>query len=156
MKRIINKLKFKNIDALVYRRTRLREIDLPNFNYKIESKRKKSKFFYFIKIDGKKIHKSTLFKKVFLLDVINKKGPAIGDCFTDSKYRGQSIYPYVINVITNDALQAGSKEVFIIVDKDNQSSINGIEKAHFIKFASIKAQRWLCFYRNKKIQFFNS
>lgn len=43
------------------------------------------------------------------------------------------------------------KEVFIIVNSDNRNSIQGIEKAGFKKYASIKARRWLFFYFKKEI-----
>lgn len=156
MKKFLKKFRVTDINVFVYRRATIQDYDLPNFKYKLESYRENSKWRYIIKDKDKIIHRSYIYDAVFLLKVIQKKGPVIGDCITNKEYRGQSIYPYVINRITNEAIKSGEKEIFIIVNQDNISSIKGIEKASFIKFASIKAKRWLWIYRDKQITNFNT
>lgn len=126
-------------------------------NYKIDkSILSKDKTCYFIKDSNRIVHKSYLFSKVFLLKSIKKRGPVIGDCSTVESHRGQSIYPYVINSIAKDLFNNESEAVFIIVDKNNISSIKGIEKAGFSKLASIVAKRWLWFYFKREIVYLNN
>jgi hypothetical protein len=43
------------------------------------------------------------------------------------------------------------KEVFIIVNTDNKSSVRGIEKAGFKLHSKIQAKRFLLFYFNLKM-----
>ena len=76
----------------------------------------------------------------------------IGDCTTDPAYRGKSIYPFVINRIATEIIREGIyPEVFIIVNRNNASSIRGIEKAGFEFYSSIETRRFLLFYFNTKI-----
>ena len=78
-----------------------------------------------------------------------KKGPAIVECFTNEEFKGKSIYPFVINYIAKDVIiNNNQKEVFIIVNSDNVSSIRGIEKAGFTIHTKIKANRFLFFHYN--------
>ena len=151
MKRFLKKLRVQNIDVLVYEMTCYEPLNLVNSNYVIKKERLKNKWFYYIKQSKNVIHKSYLFDSVFLLKLINKKGPVIGDCYTQKKFRGQSIYPYVINTIAKEVLENGEDEVFIIVNRKNKPSIRGIEKAGFTRKVSIKTRRWLYFYLKKQI-----
>ena len=87
-------------------------------------------------------------KNIFVTIYI-KKGPAIGECFTNEEFKGNSIYPFVINHIAKEEiLKNKQKEVFIIVNSDNISSIKGIEKAGFELYTKIKANRFLFFHYN--------
>jgi hypothetical protein len=84
-----------------------------------------------------------------LLRLKYKKGPAIVECFTNEEFKGKSIYPFVINYIAKDVIiNNNQKEVFIIVNSDNVSSIRGIEKAGFTIHTKIKANRFLFFHYN--------
>jgi RimJ/RimL family protein N-acetyltransferase len=133
--------------------TEVNSIQLPEFGFHIQTERlPKKKKKYFITENEVFVHSSFLFNKLNILKLIQKKGPAIGDCFTNPDYRGKSIYPFVINYIAKVLLSENRiKEVFIIVNSNNRSSIRGIEKAGFKKFASIKAIRWIFFYFKKDI-----
>lgn len=155
MKKFIRKLQIIKIDVFIYKMKQYKSFDIPNFAYTVEKKRLKSKSRYAIQVTGKMIHQSYLFDKVFLLKSINKNGPVIGDCYTHDQYRGQAIYPYVINRIAKEVIETECKEVFVIVNQDNFSSIKGIERAGFSKLASIKGTRWLWFYLNRHINYFN-
>ena len=151
--KIRNRLRLVTIDVLIYRMTEINIIQLPDLGFDIHMESLlKGKKKYFIINNGVCVHSSFLFKKLNILKLIQKKGPAIGDCFTNPDFRGKSIYPFVISYIAKEMLIENKiKEVFIIVSSDNRSSIQGIEKAGFTKYASIKARRWLFFYFNKDI-----
>ncbi len=151
-KKIVKYLKVIQIDVFIYSMTSETIFEFQQLEYKIESEiisPKKKKFY--IKIEGNIIHQSFLFKKLFLLRLINKSGPAIGECNTNREFKGKSIYPFVINHIAREEiLENNKKEVFIIVNRDNISSIRGIEKAGFKLYAKIKANRFLFFHFNVK------
>lgn len=121
------------IDALIYVMKEDAVADFPILNFTIESEtvnanRKR----FFIKEANKVVHESFLFKKLFILRLIGKTGPTIGDCRTVEAFKGKSIYPFVINYIAREEiLKNHRKEVFIIVHPNNLSSIKGIEKPAF-------------------------
>lgn len=154
MKKIRKYLRIVKIDVLVYRMTEPVERIFPRVPYELKSdKLPDGKTKYSMEDDGNFVHKSIVFGKLNVLKLLGKSGPAIGDCATSESYRGQSIYPYVINKIASKLLdKKKAKEVFIIVNSDNASSIRGIEKAGFERFASIKAKRFLVFYFDKDIK----
>lgn len=138
------------IDVIIYSMTKDAIADFETLDYSIQiapvSTHKK---LYFIEDKGQVIHKSFLFKKLFLLKIINEVGPAIGDCSTLDVYKGKSIYPFVINFIAQEELRHHhQKEVFIIVNSNNKSSIRGIEKAGFKRHSKIQAKRFLIFHFN--------
>lgn len=151
MKQIIKLFRIVHIDVFVYKIDNQLQFSTPNFKYKIEKNLVKKKWCYTINEGDTLVHKSYVFEKVHLLRLFNKKGPVIGDCYTNKSYRGQAIYPNVINRIANEILNNQAKEIFMVVNQDNKSSIRGIEKAGFTKFADVKSSRWLCFYFSKRI-----
>uniref|UniRef100_UPI00404AC496 hypothetical protein n=1 Tax=Gelidibacter sp. TaxID=2018083 RepID=UPI00404AC496 len=155
MKKIFKRLRTTNIDVLVYGMSHYIAFEKPDFKFNIEKQWIKKKCRYFIEDSGKLVHQSYLFEKVFLLKSIGKKGPVIGNCYTNAQYRGLSIYPFVINTIAKETLQTKAKEVFVIVNRNNINSIKGIEKAGFVIVASITGKRWLWFYLKKSIRYFN-
>jgi len=57
----------------------------------------------------------------------------IFDCRTNDNYRGKSIYPHVINLISNNLISQG-KIVFIDTTTDNKASVKGISKAGFTPY----------------------
>lgn len=151
IKKIKPYLKIKKIDVLLYSMTNDLFVQFQPLNFKIENEKVDSaKTKYFIRINDQIIHKSFLFKELNLLKVVNKKGPAIGECSTINEYKGKSIYPFVINYIAKEVLKM-NKEVFIIVNTDNISSIRGIEKAGFKLYKRVQAKRFLWFYYNVKL-----
>lgn len=151
--KIIKLIKLVEIDVYVYYMNKYQSFDKPTFNHEIKKEIIKDNVIsYSIKKDNCLVHESFLYKKVFLLRVINERGPVIGNCFTNPQYRGQSIYPTVLNYIAKDLLLENKvNQLFVIVNKNNIPSINGIEKAGFEQFAAIKAKRWLFFYFEKTI-----
>lgn len=155
MKKIIKALKVRKINVFVYHMDSYREFKIDN-EYTIEKVvLNHNKFKYLIKIKNEIAHISFIFKHIYLLKLLNKKGPVIGDCRTIKKFRGMSLYPYTINRIAKEVLKSNNKEVFIIVNQDNQNSIKGIEKAYFKKIAAINSYRWLWLYFKLSIKTFN-
>ena len=147
-------LKLVTIDVIIYRMIVVNIIQLPDLGLDIQAETlPKGKKKYFITENGVSVHSSFLYNTLHILKLIQKKGPAIGDCFTNPDFRGKSIYPFVISYISNEVLIKNKiSEVFIIVNSENRSSIRGIEKAGFKKYSSIKAKRWLFFYFDKNIK----
>lgn len=156
IKKIIKKFRIIDIDVFIYNMDHFIDYSSPSFKYHIEKTRKKNKWCYTIKEENIVVHTSYLYDTVFLLKLVKKNGPVIGDCYTKTNYRGQSIYPQVINKIASETLKKGIQDVFIVVNQDNMSSIKGIEKAGFSKFASIKGTRWLWFYLKKQVIYFKT
>lgn len=149
-RKLLKYLKVIYIDVLIYSMTKETILAFPELDYTIQSEVvNENKKKYFIQIEDKIIHQSTLFKSIYLLQLIQKKGPTIGECFTNEEFKGKSIYPFVINYIAKDVIiNNNQKEVFIIVNSDNVSSIRGIEKAGFTIHTKIKANRFLFFHYN--------
>lgn len=144
------------IDVLVYQVSNVQNLSFSNPFIIQKEKFSNKKKCYFIVDNGKTIHNSYLFFKVHLLKLIKKRGPVIGDCYTNSDYRGKSIYPFVINSIANEILNENNfSEVFIIVNSNNESSIKGIEKAEFVLYSKILTKRFLFFYYDTHITNFN-
>jgi hypothetical protein len=151
IKKIKPYLKIKKIDVLLFCMTDDFFVQFQQLDFKIENEKVDSfKTKYFIKVSNQIIHRSFLFKKINLLRVVNKKGPAIGECSTINEYKGKSIYPFVINYIAKEVLKT-NEEVFIIVNTDNISSIRGIKKAGFKLYYRVQAKRFLWFYYNVKL-----
>ncbi len=150
--KFLKKLKLIKIDVFVYRIT---PVDMLPFDLGFTIQKEqitKDKKKYFIINNEVSVHTSFLYTKVYLLKLIKKEGPIIGDCYTHPDYRGKSIYPFVINYIAKEIFVENKKtEVFIVVNKDNLNSIKGIEKSGCKKIASIEAKRWLWFYFDKNI-----
>ena len=147
------KLQIIEIDVFIYRITENDLTVFPDIGYTIQTETiSKNKIKYFIVEKGISIHNCFLFSNIYLLGLINKKGPVLGDGFTRPEYRGKSILPFVISYIVNKMVfDENMKEVFIIINTSNLSSIAGVEKTGFKRYASITASRWLWFYFDKNI-----
>ncbi len=147
------RLQIIEIDVFIYRITENDLTAFPDIGYTIQTETiSKNKIKYFIVDKGISIHNCFLFNKIYLLRLIKKKGPVLGDGYTRPEYRGKSILPFVICYIVNEIVfDKNTKEVFIIINKSNLSSIAGVEKTGFKRYASINAKRWLWFYFDKNI-----
>jgi len=148
IKKLLKYFKVIDIDIVIYVMREDAVADFPVLDYTIEQEAvSRNKKRYFIKVDDKVVHESFLFEKLFVLQIIGKTGPTIGDCRTIEAFKGKSIYPYVINQIAREEiLKNQRKEVFIIVNPSNLSSIKGIEKAGFRLHTKVKAKRFLFFH----------
>lgn len=156
VKKILKRLRVTSIDMLFYSMNSSEYKPFTALDFRIQidtSNPDKTK--YFIEVDSKIIHESSLFKKLNILKLIHETGPAIGECFTVPEFKGKSIYPFVINYIAKkELLENNNKEVFILVNSNNTSSVRGIEKAGFTLKCSIKAKRFLWFYYDVQIKNF--
>lgn len=152
IKKLLKYCKVIPIDALIYVMKQDAIADFPVLDFTIESETvNANKKRFFIKEANKVIHESFLFEKLFILRLIGKTGPTIGDCRTVEAFKGKSIYPFVINYIAREEiLKNRRKEVFIIVHPNNLSSIKGIEKAGFQLHTKVKAKRFFFFHFNIK------
>jgi len=150
IKKYLKYFRIVTIDVLVYSMSKEDILPFTDLGYAIQTKiLSNGKRRYSIEENGVTVHSSFLFNKLNILRLLQKEGPAIGDCFTNPIYRGKSIYPFMISHISKELLvENKSKEVFIIVNNGNISSIRGIEKTGFKKITSIKTRRWLFFYFN--------
>ncbi|TXD81684.1 hypothetical protein ESY86_16805 [Subsaximicrobium wynnwilliamsii] len=155
IKKIINNLKVRSIQSYVYRmETYVPYLEKEPFKFDLKIDRQSGRCTkYYIEKNDLLIHQSYIYNEVFLLRLIKKRGPVIGNCFTHPEFRGKSIYPYVINCIAKNSLNLGAKEVFVIVNQSNAGSIKGIEKAGFEKYVSIDTKRWLIFYIKPRVEY---
>lgn len=152
MKKLLKYLYLKRINVIIYSMCKENFIKLPlDYELKI-TKPSVNKTKFEILHESTVIHESTVFNRLYFLKLIDKVGPAIGDCITHKDYRGQSIYPKVINNITHKLLfKNNHEEVFVIVEHDNHNSIRGIEKAGFKIHSRVETSRFLLFYLNIKV-----
>lgn len=152
MRKFSNLFKLKLIDVFVYRMQYPEPFLYENFPYVVDkTKVSSNRTRYSISKEDLTIHESYLYQRIFLLRLLKISNPVIGNCYTDIRYRGHSIYPYVINHIANEVIKVAKRDVYIIVNSNNLNSIKGIEKAGFKKYAEIKAKRWLVWYQRKHI-----
>ena len=156
MKLVRKYLKIYSIHIRIYSIREHVDLKLPKLEYELEkSTIDSNRTDYVIHENDIVVHKTTVFKYLNVLRLIGKKGPAIGDCFTHPDYRGKSIYPRVINRVSNELLASGQyDELFIIVNDNNTSSIIGIEKAGYQLKVEIISKKFLLFYFNTQIKKF--
>lgn len=86
---------------------------------------------------GNIMHTSYVIPKCFKFPFLNKNEYEIGPCNTIAEFRGQGVYPKVLNYITN-TVGTESTKFYMIVDSGNLSSVRGIEKAKFEKIGEIE------------------
>lgn len=157
--KILKKIFPKKINQLVYfidKSTEFPELKFKGIGSKILVNKNKKLINYKLLINDKLSYKSNTHKNVHLMKCINKYHyPVIGDCYTYESFRGKSIYPYMLQKASIDALQKND-EVYVLVSPDNISSIKGIEKSGFILLCNIQAIRIGYFFVLKKITYHNN
>jgi len=52
-------------------------------------------------------------------------------CVTSPRFRGKALYPYTLSVINRYLQKGGIKKSVLAVEKDNEASLRGVEKAGF-------------------------
>lgn len=102
----------------------------------------KAKLVCAINQDGETVHTSYVVPKCFKFPMLSVNDYIIGPCFTRPDYRGQGIYPRVLEYICS---HIGNIETlfYMCVDESNLPSIKGIEKSGFKKCGSAKKTRFL-------------
>jgi len=99
---------------------------------------------FYIVADGMIAHTSLCTPKSFKFPFMKKNDYFIGPCFTDSHFRGKSIYPYVLNYIAKDLKKnASTGDIYGIVSINNPASRSGILKAGFKEVATLEKRGWL-------------
>lgn len=93
----------------------------------------------------KLIHYSHVLPGFWKFRFMNRDDYEIGPCWTDELYRGQQIYPYVIQKIV-ELFKNDAAFFYMVVDEKNIASIRGIEKAGFIKVGIVKKTKFLGIY----------
>lgn len=78
------------------------------------------------------LSKAVLISKVPIYKFLPLKGVHLCYCETIPEVRGRGLYPLLLSFIQNVHKQ---KNLYMIVDESNLSSIKGIEKAGFIRYA---------------------
>lgn len=87
---------------------------------------------YYIERNGHLAHTSFCTPKSFKFPFMKKNDYHIGPCFTDEQFRGQALYAKVLKGIVGDIRKNPSAgEIYMIIDRDNHSSREGVKKAGF-------------------------
>lgn len=94
-------------------------------------------FILYIKDGDRIIHYSHCFTKFYKFPFMTRKDLEIGPCWTDSQYRGQSLYPFAISHIY-EQFRGKYKNFYIFTSQDNIASQRGIEKAGFVKIMNLR------------------
>jgi ribosomal protein S18 acetylase RimI-like enzyme len=69
------------------------------------------------------------------------------DAFTFAEYRGQNLYPALLQRILDSSRQHGLRRALIFVLSDNMASIRGVQKAGFREFQRVTYRNILGFAR---------
>jgi RimJ/RimL family protein N-acetyltransferase len=159
MKRLLSKLKFNRIQALVYQNEPNGSPDPVPYELRILDSRETAgdpridrKRFHkaYMVLDGSRVvHASLVFQRNLLAWQLGFRGVhIIGDCFTDEAYRGQGLYPAVLRRIRADF---PDRTFVVFVDPANTPSIRGLEKAGFRRLYEFEMYRLLavCLYKRK-------
>lgn len=101
-------------------------------------------FIYYIVEEDRILHYSYVIGKCFKFPFLKKGDCVIGPCFTEEKSRGKGLYPKTLSTIVynNDF-----NNYYMIVHKNNLSSIRGICKAGFDMVNDIEKTKILKIYR---------
>jgi ribosomal protein S18 acetylase RimI-like enzyme len=81
--------------------------------------------------------------------VMNPRGDEVYlyDAFTFAEYRGQNLYPALLQQILDFGRQQGLRRALIFVLSDNRASIRGVQKAGFREFQRVTYRNILGFAR---------
>ena len=79
---------------------------------------------------GAIMHSAYIIPKNFKYAFLKKGEYSIGPCNTPESYRGQGLYPYMLNYITRRNTDA---TYYVFIREDNVASIKGAKKAGFKK-----------------------
>ena len=95
---------------------------------------------FYITHKNKVIHYSHCLPKFFKFPFMRTGDIMIGPCWTDSQYRGQSLYPYALCEITQRLKKTG-REFYIFTEDNNIPSQKGILKAGFRQVGLLKTTK---------------
>ena len=69
----------------------------------------------------------------------------IYDAFTFAEYRGNNLYPALLQCVLDHSRQQGQRRALIFVLSDNKASIRGVQKAGFTEFQRVTYRNVLGF-----------
>ena len=84
----------------------------------------KLRIYYVLDTNEKIIHTSYVIPSCFKFSFMTGNDIMIGPCHTDEKYRGQGIYPSVLQYICKER-KMHSDTIYILVHENNEPSIRG-------------------------------
>ncbi len=139
----------KEISPLEMRKTREYISLQTNEFYRYEMD--KPDFCYTAFLKGSLTHVSWVYSHSDGIIPLKPSEVEIKHCFTLPLYRGENIYPSVLNKISEDLKRRGMSRVYLKMLVNNKASIRGAEKAGFEKFTIVKVQRDLWTGRIKQL-----
>lgn len=87
---------------------------------------------YYIEQDGRLAHTSFCTPKSFKFPFMKENDYHIGPCFTDEQCRGQALYAKVLtHIVSTIRRDPSAGEIYMIIDRDNYPSREGVKKAGF-------------------------
>ncbi len=89
----------------------------------------KTKLFCIIDNNNQVRHSAYVIPKNIKYSFLKKGEYSIGPCNTPESYRGQGLYPYMLNYITS---RDNHSSYYVFIREDNQASRRGAEKAGFV------------------------
>jgi hypothetical protein len=151
IKKILRNLKIVPIDVFIYVLNERNFVPFRDISFPVSKKLLgDGRVRYFIVDQGRTVHATTLFPKVRLLRLIGIQGPVVGDGITIPEYRGRSMLPFMISYIAKDVFDSGQPALYGVVNRNNASSIRGLDKAGYTKYGEIQAKRFLFWYFGKR------
>lgn len=91
---------------------------------------------YYVEQNGCLAHTSFCTPQSFKFPFMKKNDYHIGPCFTDEQFRGRALYAKVLKHIVSDIRKDPSAgEIYMIIDRDNHASREGVKKAGFQEVA---------------------
>lgn len=101
----------------------------------------KTRIYLALNSKRKVIHTAYVIPHNFKYPFLGANEFAIGPCCTEESFRGNGVYPMVLNYITN----TNEDQLFyMFIRKENKASIRGVEKAGFKRCdCNIKGTRFL-------------
>ncbi len=86
---------------------------------------------------NKLVHYSHIIPRFWKFQFMEENDLEIGPSWTNTDYRGEGIYPFILNFIL-DKYEQEYKNFYMIVNKTNTKSIRGIEKAGFVQEGEVQ------------------
>lgn len=100
--------------------------------------------------NGELIHESLVIRKCYKFPFLKGRDIEIGPCKTNPEWRGKGIYPAVLRyILSTEISDAGI--AYMIIDKNNNASIRGVEKAGFRRERKVRKTKILKVYKKMLI-----
>lgn len=105
---------------------------------------------YYISDDKGIVHFSVVIGKCKKFQFLGKHDYVIGPCWTRDDYRGRGIYSGIINYIGDLYYKKNNaSNIYILIQKENTPSLNGVKKSDFINIGSVEKSKYLKIFSKK-------